>query len=298
MYERPSGELIMKRFWLAGFASTALIATPAMAADLAVKAPLPPAPVASWAGFYVGLNAGYVSTRNTVDTATTPMPDFPLGVVPGVTEGLAALAAGSISLGNRGSFIGGAQIGYNWQFGGFLAGIETDIQGLAQSSTDLQVTTTAVVVGVPITSNQTANMRTRYLGTVRGRVGFLATPALLIYGTGGLAYGGVEGRFSLLQTGTNGFVGVGGGNLSTAHAGWTGGAGLEWMFAPNATARFEYLHYDLGTPTFDGAATGMPKSTFFASAVYLTTSSSAHVSGDLVRLGVNYKFGGPLYAAY
>jgi outer membrane immunogenic protein len=270
-----------------------------MAADLAVKArPLPPPPVASWAGFYIGLNAGYVSTRNTLDTVVTPMPDIPLGVVPGVTEGLAGLAAGSGSFGNRNGFLGGGQLGYNWQFGGFVAGIEGDMQGLTQPKATATVSPTAVVVGVQTNSTQTATMRTRDLSTVRGRVGFLATPTLLVYGTGGVAFGRVDGSLTVFQTGTNGFRGAGGAALFSTRTGWTAGAGVEWMFVPNLTAKLEYLHYDLGTATFAGVVTGLANSTFFANAVYLTTSSSAHFSGDLVRVGLNYKFGGPLFAAY
>src|SRR5258707_14933416 len=99
----------VKRFLLVGIAFGALIA-PAAAADMAIKAPayVPP-PL--WTGFYAGLNAGWVDTQNSLNNAATPTPDAVLGVVPGVSAGLAALSSGAVSAGSRGGFIGGGQIG-------------------------------------------------------------------------------------------------------------------------------------------------------------------------------------------
>jgi outer membrane immunogenic protein len=121
---------------------------------------------------------------------------------------------------------------------------------------------------------------------VRGRLGFLVAPTWLIYVTGGLAYGGVNGSTTLNQVGTNGFVGVGFGSFSDTRAGGTIGAGLEWMFAQRWTAKVEYLHYDLGTPSFASVAT----SGFFATPVYQNVLSSTHFQGNLVRVGLNYRF--------
>ncbi len=121
-------------------------------------------------------------------------------------------------------------------------------------------------------------------------MGLLVTPTFLAYGTGGLAYGGVDASYALSQSGTNGFVGTGGGALSETRAGWTLGGGFEWMYAQNWSARVEGFHYDLGAPSFSNVAT----SGFFATPIYQTALSSAHFSGDVVRLGLNYKFGGPL----
>ena len=275
----------MKKLLLASFTFGALIA-PAAAADMPIKAPRYVAPPPTWSGFYAGLNAGWVDSQNSLSTVATPTPDAALGVIPGVSEGLAALSSGSIPAGSRSGFIGGGQIGYNWQLGSLVAGIEADIQGLSQSGGAGSVTTTAVVVGVPVTSTQTASLSTKYLGTVRGRLGLLLTPTWLVYATGGLAYGGVDASTSLVQSGTNGFVGTGAGSLSDTRAGWAAGGGVEWMFAQRWSAKGEYLHYDLGTSSFASAST----SGFFATPVYQNVLSSAHFEGNLVRAGVNYHF--------
>lgn len=277
---------------LGALVSTALAASSAFAADMPVKAPLykaPPAPACIWCGWYGGVSAGYTSSQNRFSTASTLVPDATLGVVAGVTEGISALSTGNIPVGSNG-FIGGAQAGYNWQSGNYLVGIEADIQGLSQSGGSGTIANTAVVVGVPITSTQTATMSTSYLGTLRGRLGLLVTPTLLTYATGGLAYGGVKASDTLFQTGTNGFMGTGGGTLSGTRAGWALGGGMEWMFAPRWSAKAEYVHYDLGTGSFITTPVGTPTSTFFPGAAYQTNVSSAHFQGDLVRAGVNYHF--------
>ena len=116
----------MRLLLLAGCAVGALIA-PAMAADMPIKAPRYVAPPL-WSGFYVGLNAGWVDSQNSLSTVATPTPDAALGVIPGVSEGLAALSTGSIPGGNRSGFIGGGQIGYNWQASNWVFGLEADIQ--------------------------------------------------------------------------------------------------------------------------------------------------------------------------
>jgi outer membrane immunogenic protein len=231
-------------------------------------------------------------------TVSYPTSDATLGVVPGVSEGLAALSTGRIPIGDASGFIGGVQAGYNWQWGQFLAGFETDIQGLSQAGRSAIVTSTAVVVGTPVTSIQTGSLSTNYLGTVRGRLGFVATPAWLLYVTGGLAYGGVTARDTVIQTGTNGYIGAGTGSFSDTRAGWTAGVGAEWMFAPQWSFKAEYLHYDLGSVFVTSNLVGTPASTFFAGAVVQTNVSSASLRGDIGRIGVNYHFGGPVLARY
>ena len=279
----------MRSLLLAAFLVAAFMA-PAVAADMPVKASAPmvppPPPPPAWSGFYAGLNAGYVNSPNSLDTSATPTADATLGVVPGVSEGLAALSSGGIPVGRNSGFIGGGQIGYNWQFGSYVAGVEADIQGLSQSGGTGSVTTTGIVVFVPVTSTQTGAVSTKYLGTVRGRLGYLVTPSWLVYATGGLAYGGVSASTTLAQSALNGFAGSGAGSMSDTRVGWTVGGGMEWMFAQRWSVKGEYLHYDLGTSNFTFAAT----SGFFLTPVYQTVTASAHFQGDVVRVGVNYHF--------
>ncbi len=262
----------------------------ALAADLpSYKAPPPPPlpPPPLWSGFYVGLNAGgtWTSSNSTqVGTVTFGQPGF----IPAVFPQLAILASGSVPSRNNGGFIGGGQIGYNWQFWGgrLVAGVEADIQGIARGNNTTNFTTAAVVVGVPVISNTALARSVDYVGTVRGRLGWLFTPTLLVYGTGGLAYGGVTTNTSIFQAGTNGFSGFGATSFSDTRVGWTAGGGLEWMFMPRWSAKVEYLYYDLGNVSTSGVLT----STFFPIATYGITQQTTRFNGNIVRAGVNYHF--------
>jgi outer membrane immunogenic protein len=240
-----------------------------------------------WCDWYVGANAGDAFSRNTFSNVATPIPDALLGLPAGVTEGLAALTTGSVPIGSTNSFVGGAQAGYNWQFGNFVPGFEADIEGFSRSGSSRTVTNTTVVVGVPTTTTQTAAMSTSYLGTLRGRLGLLVTPTWLSYVTGGLAFGGVKTSDTLFQTGTNGFIGGGSASLIEGHAGWALGAGVEWMFAPRWSTKIEYLHYDLGTANLNW----LPFTGTGGGNVYQSNVLSARFSGDIVRVGINYHFG-------
>ena len=275
----------MKILFLAGIA-LGVLAAPAMAADMYVKAAPAPYPYL-WNGFYVGLNAGYADEQTTSATAASYTPDLALGVVPGVSEGLAALSSGRITTNNGMGFFGGGQVGYNVQLGKlWVASLEADIQGKTGTSNGA-VTAGAVVVGVPITSVQTVSAQTDWLGTVRGRFGVLLAPTWLVYFTGGLAYGGSSGNSTLNQSGTNGFAGAGAGNFSNTRIGYTLGGGVEWMFAQRWSAKAEYLFYDLGTANFSYAATS---GFFFPSTVYQTVSNSVRLEGNIARVGINYHF--------
>jgi outer membrane immunogenic protein len=278
----------MQKLFVAASTIAALISAPAMAADMPLKAPPQPIVTCNWCGFYIGANAGYAWSHDSMTTTSTPTPDAALGVVPGVTEGIAALSAGAVPIGHSNGFIGGVQAGYNWQTGNFLAGLEADIQGLSHSGGGGAITQTVVVVGTPVTSTQAGAASVSYLGTLRGRLGIVANPNWLLYVTGGLAYGGVKANDSIVQTGTNGFSGAGFGSLSTTRAGWALGAGTEWMFAPKWSVKAEYLHYDLGTASFGSAPAGTPASTFFVGAPYQTNVTSVRFQGDMVRVGLNY----------
>ena len=266
----------------------ALSAGSAFAADLpSIKGPpvyIPPPPL--WTGFYVGVNAGGAwSANNSVDTVSAPL--FPVGPPAAVSPGLASLATASVPVGSSGGFIGGGQIGYNWQFAGsFVAGVEADIQGLTHSNGAGTAATSAFVLAPLIASTLSSTKTVDYLGTVRGRVGFLATPTLLAFGAGGLAYGGVDSSASLFQVGDNGFVGFGAGRFSDTRVGWTAGGGLEWMFSPNWSAKAEYAYYDLGSVNYSSVAS----SSFFITPAYVVTRSTARFNGHIVRAGLNYHF--------
>ncbi len=264
----------MKKFLLAT-AAFGMLALPAMAADLAptYKAPAPaPAAFWSWTGLYIGANVGWAGSSG--DSVTNTGTDTSIG-------GLGtALALGFIpaSVGtNHSGFIGGGQVGYNWQTANWVWGIEADFDGLANSSSTTAFSHTGGVF-VPFTTTFTNGLDS--LGTVRGRVGFLSSPALLWYATGGLAYGETKVGSSLVgptfaPPANVAFTSTG---MST---GWTLGAGIEWRFAPAWSVKAEYLYVDLGSRTETiGYAYGANNSTL---------TSSVKERDNIARVGLNYK---------
>jgi outer membrane immunogenic protein len=264
-----------KRLLQTGSVLITLLASPVMAADMPIKNSLPPpaAPVLSWTGVYFGLNAGWLAADNSMVNQATP------GVDPGVdVQDLAALATRDFSLGNKSGFIGGAEIGYNYQFNNWVAGIEADMQGIAGQAVNGSITSTSGT----LSSALSGSMDTRWLGTLRARFGFLPTPTLLVYGTGGLAYSEVSATTSLNQTDT-GFTGsgTGGDGFAQLVTGWTAGGGVEWMFTQSWSAKLEYLHYDLGTTSFTWQATDN------RGGVYQNETTSIHNQGNIVRVGLN-----------
>lgn len=279
----------MKKLLLAGVATATLFAGSAMAAELAVRPPVyrapPPvaAPILSWTGFYIGANAGWVgSTGNTITSVGT---DTGVGGL-GTALALGGIPA-AINLGYNG-FIGGGQIGYNWQVSPiWVVGVETDIQGANAKST---FSTTITPGMVPITTN--ASRELDWLGTFRGRLGVTPASPLLLYVTGGPAYGKPQ-----LGIGAVAPAGVPPANtfnqVSSTKAGWTVGGGAEWKFAPNWSVKAEYLYVDLGTNSSTIFYTYDTNGPF-------TSSVTASVGDreNIVRAGINYTFGGPVYAAY
>jgi outer membrane immunogenic protein len=247
--------------FLTATAAISLAASVASAADLYTprKAPayIPPpaAPVLNWSGCYAGLNAGYHWSNSGVQTVGTPGP-FDVTNNFGPDSDLASGLATSSLNPKQSGFIGGGQIGCNWQFAPtWVTGLEADFQGIAHnndsptitSQGDLQPTFPDTIV-----STTTVSRQVDWLGTVRGRLGGLATQSLLVYGTGGLAYGEAKASTTISQTASCIFGTVGSpcpaaggqtvsygttGSFSETRAGWTLGGGLEWMFAPHWTTR-------------------------------------------------------------
>jgi len=263
---------MIKTFLAAASLLALTIATGASAADLPRKTVAPvfvAPPIFTWTGFYVGLNAGYTwSNDNNLTVAA--------GSNAAVAESFLASGAVPRSVGlSRDGFIGGAQLGYNYQFAGtgVVIGVETDIQFAdAKDSTDF--------ARPALGSSLNAKVETNYFGTVRARLGYAVMPQMLLYITGGLAYGETNTTFT-------GLSGVGGGayqfSTSTVKTGWTIGGGIEYALNNNWTVRGEYLYYDLGNN--NGSSTcisGIAACTTFA----LDKSNS----GNVVRAAVNYKF--------
>jgi outer membrane immunogenic protein len=198
-------------------------------------------------------------------------------------------------------FIGGGQIGYNWQVSSaWLVGLETDIQGVSGQGSGTLTNSVGpfAFFGAPevVTTSIASTSKLDYLGTVRGRLGYL-TPTFLLYGTGGLAYGGVKASTAITQSNNACVFSPAGclqsstsaaGAFSQMRAGWTAGAGLEWMFVQKWSAKVEYLHYDLGSVTFSNGALRTSGAAVAIGLAVVGSTSSAKFSGDIVRAGVNY----------
>lgn len=282
---------IMKKLILSTVALVAMAGN-AFTADLrSIKSAPAVDPEPSWKGFYVGLNAGgeWANTNN-VNIYTWPTKPL-LGYFT-----TAAPLNGGISSGSSLGLIGGGQVGYNLQtaFSGFnfVVGLETDFQGLANSKNTRQSPFSALTLTFsghdqyPTDSLTTVTTLLAYLGTVRGRVGILAIPSLLLYGTAGLAYGGVNVGIDLYQR-FGAAQGSGYSSHNSTSAGWTAGGGAEWMFLPNWTAKAEYLYYDLGY--LQTNANFVAWSSPGAQLTY-GSQGTTQFTGNIIRAGVNYHF--------
>ncbi|CAN7287463.1 porin family protein [Bradyrhizobium sp. LjRoot220] len=254
----------------------------ASAADMAVKArsPAPMAAVYNWTGFYIGGNIGYGWGQN-----TDPFVSF---VDPGGAVGFGGyFAAGGNMFPNLrpDGVIGGGQIGYNWQINQFVLGAVADFQG---SSIGSSVTAVAGPPIVGVTSFQTLSERLDFLGTVRGKAG-VAFNNVMLYGTGGYAYGRVKSSMTF-DVGAPAFFT---GTSTEWRSGWAAGVGGEYGIGPWSFG-VEYLHYDLGRSSV--TALPAPPGGAFPGASLTATQRTA---GDIVRATFNYRFGaGAVVAKY
>ena len=197
--------------------------------------------------------------------------------------------------GSSSGFIGGGQLGYNGQWGSVVAGIETDISGIAGSGGTGTVTGASSDGVYSYLGQTTVSRRLSYLGTLRGRLGYLVTPTLLLYGTAGMAYGGTHMNTSVWGSATpvvfptfptlTGGSWFGEQSSNSTRVGWTAGAGGEWMFAPHWSVGLGYLYYDLGRVTYQTPWVG-------ANGIAGSSQTSARFTGNLVRASLNYHFAG------
>jgi outer membrane immunogenic protein len=273
----------MKQFVLGFAAVSAFLATPVLAADMPVKAPLA-APSYNWSGCYVGANAGGIWEH---DNAPVTLVD-PTGIA------AVAFTTGRIASGfsyDRSSVLGGGQFGCNWQVTKWVVGVETDIDaaGLNGGATS----NTAAPGFFPLTSAVTQKLD--WIGTTRGRLGVAAGNGVLLYGTAGVAYAGVRHSYFQSDAAAGGPVSIFASD-STTLFGWTAGGGAEVGFG-QWSIKGEALYYDLGNHSLaanctvvTGAACATPNTVF-----------TAHFEnrGVIARVGLNYHFNkGPVAAKY
>jgi outer membrane immunogenic protein len=209
--------------------------------------PLPPVPL--WTGFYFGGNLGAGWSQGSVsDTA-------------GIT----------FTPNSNVNFLGGGQVGYNYQFGvrsGVVVGAEADLDWAGNHNN-----TSNAAAGVTVNTND------RWLATLTGRLGY-AWDQWLVYGKGGGAWvGSSDPTFTNVTTGASITP-----STTNSNFGWTLGAGVEWAFFPNWSARLEYDYIGLNSQTFTIPAPGfggLPAGDQF---------TSQNRNFQMVNVGVNYKF--------
>jgi outer membrane immunogenic protein len=231
----------------------------AAAADLPArtytKAPVAPAaPVWSWTGLYIGGNVGGAWARSDV----TDVNAFAAGATPGTVTGI-----------RKSGFLGGGDVGYNWQMGQFVFGLEGD-GGWMDIGRQTLLTGTG--------SNTMVGLNGAAYGDVTGRIGF-AWDRALFYAKGGYAILGTQNVFST----TAGFTRAG---TNNNNSGYTIGGGVEYKFTPNWSAKVEYMYYDFG---HDLNFSLTPPAFPFIQTLRI----------DTVKFGLNYAFGGgPVVAKY
>jgi outer membrane immunogenic protein len=247
------------------------------------KAPPPiPSPVYDWSGFYVGLNAG--GAWNRTDVSATPNAAF-AGDLSGTT---AFIAANHPSRLNKDGFTGGGQAGYNWQRGQFLLGVEADINFVDSKRSF------AFGAGNVVPLSVTGSVATDWLATFRGRLG-LAANNVLLYATGGLAVTELKYDETVAVTGNISGLGTFASSIRDTKAGWTAGAGVEWGFAPNWSAKFEYLYTQFqGVSAVATRVGALPPLTPNPTFTYATGDWTIQTA----RVGINYRWGGPVVARY
>lgn len=293
----------MRYFSLAVIATVSSVASAqiASAADMPVKAPVAPAPVAyNWTGFYIGANiGGGWGNRNLAISPNDPTAPFWATFVTnfgGVVNSTPSFKTSGV--------LGGLQLGYNWQFNrNWLIGFETDFNWANVDGSSLTGT------GGTAAFTESFDERIKWFGTVRARLGYLPTDKLLAFITGGFAYGRVEHSANISHvpgTVAQGLSNAGfsydctaalvvtgqqpcfAGSSSHTATGWTLGGGLEYALWRNLTLKAEYLYVNLGTGSVTLAATNVLNPGF-------DSISSFHVDFgrttiNVARVGVNYRF--------
>jgi opacity protein-like surface antigen len=222
----------------------------AWAAELPLKAPAAPA-YYDWTGFYLGGNLGAANGTTSFSDTIRPLPS-------------------TFSSSNPASFIGGGQLGINYEFrSGLVVGAEAMFDWLANALTTF--TASNLTAGTA-----TGTINNRWITMATGKVGF-AWDRLLVYGKAGGAWvGGTNNSFAAGGTP----VGV---SVNSSSAGWTAGAGVEWAFAGNWSARAEYDFIGLQNQSF--TVSGTPATRFAGDAINVNNRTI-----QMITAGLNYKF--------
>lgn len=252
----------MRKYLITLAFSVSLLSTPSFAQD--------------WSGFYVGAHVGHAWADWDGNLLYEPG-----GHGTGAFSGHALWGPTTSRTIDGDGWLGGVQLGFNNQVGTFVWGLEGDISWTGIDGSDTFRTLTPA--GAPANVTWDPSLDLEVFGTIRGRVGVLASPDLLLYGTGGLAIGRTDAKHVATHL-TLGVTGLG--STSETHVGWTLGGGLEWLLAPNWSLKGEYLYVDLGREDYRFTGDNL-----IGGGVFDTDSFPADLQFHTLRVGLNYKFG-------
>ena len=278
------------RLILWGVAGAVLLVAPlaAEAADMRYRAPVyksapTPYPMRSyWAGFYVGANVGYAWGESDVATGVGARGTYFHNAFE--VADVNRIGSGTI---NPKGFTGGIQIGYNWQTGNFVYGIEADFNAFSLKAS--RTASTPYTTSPIATATVQQEVSTTWLATIRPRIGY-AFDNTLIYATGGLAMTTLKHSATFSDNFTSSIGGLAindaftTGSVSKMTYGWTLGAGVEYAFSRSWSVKAEYLYASLGSVSFD-APLQRP-----ANNLSTVITSSADLTAHIFRAGVNYRF--------
>jgi outer membrane immunogenic protein len=254
----------MKKLLLGSVGLLALGLSSAFAADMAVKAPpmYEPAPVWSWTGFYIGANAGagWGTTESSLSSISAGGLSVPVNL--------------PIDQNSRSGFLGGGQIGYNYQMGWAVLGVQADIEGM-----DVQGTTPCIVAF-------SCSANSHWLATVTGRIGGVVADKTLIYVKGGAAWMNTTHTFSSSSALGLGIGGIGGASISadSTPVGGLLGMGVEYAFSPNWSAFIEYDYIQFQNTNVGFSLTPL------VGVGGATANVNIQEKLSIAKVGANYKF--------
>ena len=262
-----------------------LVSTPAFAADGVFPWPSLPPQGWSFTGCYIGANGG-VGWGNS-NFSWTNITENSNAFSAGAATALPAAADTSL---DRAGFIGGGQVGCNYQPGWVVVGVEGDFDymnlNVGRNTQSLGNTNGGLSTIVP--GNISESFSTNGLSTVRARLG-VASGAWFYYATAGLAIAQVSFADQLCFP-TAGTPTCNTASSSGMHEGWAAGAGIEWKLAPAWSTKLEFLYADLGSTSYNSIATIVTPGTGAANYPDATITHVHSIDETVVRIGVNYQF--------
>ena len=272
---------MIRKLLLASVGALALTGSAAFAADLPSRAPppvyVPPVPIFTWTGIYVGGQIGYAwGSGNNYFNGFDPF--FNGGTY--LNSNLGGSSPNGV--------IGGAHVGYQIQLpqwsifssSGVVLGLEGSVDGTSLTNTG--------TLFFPDGTTISAHSNTDIQGSIRGRFGF-AWDRVLIYATGGVAFGGFNTDITLANSGAvnGGFPFYANGNVSTTRVGWTVGGGLDYAVTNNWSIFAEYRYTNWGSLN-DGSLTGIGTNPALAGTAFF--NGNRHLNQNQVQVGFSYKF--------